>query len=70
METYRNIRVGVIHGPGNRIIPVWFDLKQRKLSMDAPLARALLGKRVDDEVVVSTPSGEQTWYLVDIRYDS
>ncbi len=25
-----NIRVGVIHGPGSRIIPVWFDLKQCK----------------------------------------
>ena len=25
-----NIRVGVIHGPGNRITPVWFDLKHRK----------------------------------------
>ena len=25
-----NIRVGVIHGPGSRIVPVWFDLKRRK----------------------------------------
>lgn len=24
------LRVGVIHGPGRRITPVWFDLKQRK----------------------------------------
>jgi len=23
-------RVGVIHGPGSRITPVWFDLKRRK----------------------------------------
>ena len=26
----RTIRVGVIHGPGSRITPVWFDLKRRK----------------------------------------
>lgn len=24
------IRVGVIHGPGSRITPVWFDLKRHK----------------------------------------
>jgi len=25
-----NIRVGVIHGPGQRMTPVWFDLRNRK----------------------------------------
>jgi hypothetical protein len=25
-----NLRVGVIHGPGRRMTPVWFDLKRRK----------------------------------------
>ena len=25
-----HIRVGVIHGPGSRITPVWFDLQRRK----------------------------------------
>jgi hypothetical protein len=25
-----NLRVGVIHGPGSRITPVWFDLKRHK----------------------------------------
>jgi hypothetical protein len=28
-----NIRVGVIHGPGRRIQPVWFDLNRRKHSI-------------------------------------
>ncbi len=28
--TDNTIRVGVIHGPGSRITPVWFDLKHRK----------------------------------------
>ena len=26
----REIRVGVVHGPGERIVPVWFDLDRRK----------------------------------------
>lgn len=25
-----HIRVGVIHGPGNRLRPVWFDWRRRK----------------------------------------
>lgn len=48
--------------------PDEFDLRHGKLSMDSPLARALLGKRVDDEVVVATPTGEQYWVIVDIQY--
>jgi transcription elongation factor GreB len=36
--------------------------------MDSPMARSLLGKSLDDEVVVSTPSGEQHYYVTDIRY--
>jgi transcription elongation factor GreB len=38
------------------------------ISIDAPVARALLGKAVDDEVTVTTPSGSQTYYIVAIRY--
>ena len=39
------------------------------LSIDAPLARALLGRRVDDEVCVTAPGGEQYWSVLEIRYD-
>jgi transcription elongation factor GreB len=49
--------------------PDEFDLRQGKLSMDSPLARALLGKRLDDEVVVRSPEGVRTYVIVDIRYD-
>lgn len=48
--------------------PDEFDLAQRKLSMDSPLAKAMLGKQLDDEVVVTTPKGAQTYYVVAIRY--
>lgn len=53
----------------HRIVgPDEFDLAQGYISMDAPLARALLGKRLDDEVKVSTPAGERIWFITEIRY--
>lgn len=39
------------------------------ISIDAPLARALLKKQVDDEVEVETPSGNHAWYVLSIRYE-
>ena len=38
--------------------------------MDAPLARALLGKRLDDEVKVATPRGDRAWVIVGIEYQT
>ena len=48
--------------------PDEFDLKQNKLSMDSPMARALLGKRLDDEVMVRSPAGERRFYITSIDY--
>ncbi len=48
--------------------PDEFDLAAGRLSMDSPMARAMLGKAVDDEVHVSSPSGEQCYYIVAISY--
>ncbi len=39
------------------------------ISIDSPMARALLKKSVDDEAIVHTPSGEKTWYINKIDYD-
>lgn len=50
--------------------PDEFDLTQRKLSMDAPLARALMGKRVDDDIVFNSPSGERELYIVAVSYET
>ncbi len=50
--------------------PDEFDLQQQKLSMDSPLARALMGKRVDDEVAVQTPTGPQHYIIAEIDYPS
>lgn len=38
------------------------------VSIDAPMARALLKKTVDDEVMVKTPAGEQLWWINQISY--
>lgn len=48
--------------------PDEFDLSQSKLSMDSPLARALLGKRLDDEITLQSPGGEQLFYISAIHY--
>ncbi|WP_339843562.1 transcription elongation factor GreB [uncultured Halopseudomonas sp.] len=38
------------------------------ISIDSPMARALLGKSVGDEVVVVTPEGEMGWVINAIDY--
>jgi transcription elongation factor GreB len=38
------------------------------ISIDSPMARALLKKEVDDEVVVRTPEGDAVWYVISIEY--
>lgn len=48
--------------------PDEFDLRQGKISIDSPLAKALLGKRVDDECEVDSPSGIRYYGIVDIGY--
>lgn len=48
--------------------PDEWDVKKGEISIDAPMARALLGKRVDDEVMVITPEGEKYFDVVAISY--
>ncbi|GHA43693.1 transcription elongation factor GreB [Photobacterium aphoticum] len=39
------------------------------ISIDSPMARALLKKEVDDDVEVNTPLGKKEWFINSIRYD-
>lgn len=48
--------------------PDELDLKQNLISIDSPLARALVGKGLDAEVRVQTPTGDKYWYIVAIDY--
>lgn len=45
-----------------------FDLERGLISIESPLARALLKKTVDDEVAVSLPKGRARYAIVEIRY--
>lgn len=45
-----------------------FDLNKGYLSINSPMARALLGKRLDDEVDVRTPEGVRQWVVIAIEY--
>lgn len=48
--------------------PDEFDMAADYISMDSPLGRSLLGKRLDDEVTVALPSGTETIVIAAIRY--
>ena len=48
--------------------PDELDLRSNQISIDSPLARALVGKELDAEVVVRTPAGEKLWFVVEIDY--
>jgi len=44
------------------------DVDKRWISTEAPVAKALLGKRSGDEVTVRVPKGETTYTILAIRY--
>ncbi|OOF70835.1 transcription elongation factor GreB [Rodentibacter caecimuris] len=39
------------------------------ISIDSPIARALIGKKIDDEINVITPMGKVTLFITRIWYD-
>lgn len=44
------------------------DLKEHKISVSSPLARAIIGKFVDDEVEVQTPKGPSAYEITGVEY--
>ncbi len=48
--------------------PDEFDPRKGWISMDAPMARALMKKTVDDEVRVCIADTENCFFIIDIRY--
>lgn len=48
--------------------PDEFDLSKGFISMDAPLAQALMKKGLDDEAAVQTPEGIQHYYISEVSY--
>ncbi len=45
------------------------DIKQGLISISSPIARALIGKEVDDVAVVETPKGTRHLEIIDVRYE-
>jgi transcription elongation factor GreB len=48
--------------------PDEFDEEAAYISMDSPVAKALLGKSLDDEVTVETPKGLKQYVIVSVEY--
>src|SRR3984957_19751070 len=48
--------------------PDEFDRAPGYISMDSPLGRTLLGKRLHDELTVELPGGARTVFIVQIQY--
>jgi transcription elongation factor GreB len=49
--------------------PDEFDMAPGYISMDSPLGRALLRRRLDEQIAVATPAGERTYLIVSIEYE-
>ncbi|MGM7448253.1 transcription elongation factor GreB [Idiomarina sp. ST20R2A10] len=58
----KNVRAFQIVGPDEI-----YDRKNA-VSIDSPMARALLKKQVDDEAEVNTPQGSKVWFINKISY--
>lgn len=44
------------------------DVKQNKISVNSPIARALIGKELGDVVIVKTPGGSVEYEIGEIRH--
>ena len=45
-----------------------FDPGKNWISMDSPMAKALMGKTLDDEIDVQTPGGKKSYVVLDVAY--
>ena len=45
------------------------DIKQGKISISSPIARALIGKFAGDSVEVQTPGGLRRYEVLDVRFE-
>ncbi len=44
------------------------DVETGKISVSSPLARALIGKEIDDEISFQAPAGLREFEVLDVRY--
>ncbi|MBW8308368.1 MAG: transcription elongation factor GreA [Candidatus Paracaedibacteraceae bacterium] len=60
-DTEENHRYQIVGGDES-------DIRQGRISITSPLARALIGKGVDDMVEVTTPGGSKAYSVVKVEY--
>ena len=46
------------------------DASSGRISITSPIAKAVIGKRVDDEVIVQVPKGRREFEVLEILYES
>ncbi len=44
------------------------DIKQGRMSVHSPLARALIGKHIGESVEVTAPGGSKSYQIVDVKF--
>lgn len=49
--------------------PLESDINENKISVTAPLGKAMIGKKIGDEIEVKTPGGIRKFEIVDIIID-
>ncbi len=45
------------------------DIKNNKIGITSPLARALIGRKEGDEVIVNAPKGQIHYQIIQIKYE-
>jgi transcription elongation factor GreA len=45
------------------------DIKEGRISVSSPIARALIGKEAGESVEVKTPGGLKSYEIIDVRYE-
>lgn len=48
--------------------PDEFDIKRGFISIESPIGRALMGKQVDDDIIVKRPKGDMELTILDVAY--
>ena len=44
------------------------DIKQGRIAVTSPIARAMIGKEEGDEIVVNAPGGELVYEVIGVEY--
>ena len=50
--------------------PDEFDSKKGWISMDSPVAKALMKKHIEDDVRIETPNGTENYYISNVYYNT